>query len=568
MHMKYVIFCVFLPMIVIELKMALGVTWENYIYEIHQENDENAEIFRRYDIARRDTRDKEPTKPPGPGVETEQRPPYSTDKPTSIFPTKPSSKKIEKKMNTSGASVNTTGGRHTINKTVIDNHKYYKSSYDSSGAEKWWYPLDQGKFPPIIHERLSRNKQLSFTTEISFQFPYYGHIIESVTITNKGYLFLGDVVHKFNASLQYVAPLMADFTTNNDTVITYVDTGNRLTVQWTKLKFQKVGEFSFQCTLLKNGTIIFAYRNIPAPVVELKSDSLQHRVGISDGLRFRIIRRGLFYIKGKFYKVIAQNLYFKYHSVELPMENVKTGAAYVITPLPNCVMLKTCDACANTATAFSCVWCAAVNRCSDGVDRHRQAWFVNKCPKNNQTKCSIERPTPARTTQVNNVTASPTPRYKTKTTMKMKQKPTIVEFRRNNKTTTKSNKTPTQESKITDNNRTKEGTVDSDTKITEKPVIRSSTNKNGPLNNNGNVGARSGSESSGVSSVGIGLIVLCLVIILVALCWFVYAYHHPHSRSGRFLIEHRNPKKWFRNSDGASRGNMHYRTKTMELSES
>ena len=32
---------------------------------------------------------------------------------------------------------------------------------------------------------------------------------------------------------------------------------------------------------------------------------------------------------------LAQNIYFKYHSVDLPMENVKTGAAYVITPLPS-----------------------------------------------------------------------------------------------------------------------------------------------------------------------------------------------------------------------------------------
>ena len=32
---------------------------------------------------------------------------------------------------------------------------------------------------------------------------------------------------------------------------------------------------------------------------------------------------------------LAQNIYFKYHSVDLPMENVKTGASYVITPLPS-----------------------------------------------------------------------------------------------------------------------------------------------------------------------------------------------------------------------------------------
>ena len=57
------------------------------------------------------------------------------------------------------------------------------------------------------------------------------------------------------------------------------------------------------------------------------------------------------------------------------------------------------------------------------------------------------------------------------------------------------------------------------------------------LNSKGNKSARSGSGSSAVSGVGIGLIVLSLVIIIVALCWVVYAYQHPQSKSGRFLIE-------------------------------
>ena len=36
---------------------------------------------------------------------------------------------------------------------------------------------------------------------------------------------MGDVVHKFNTSEQYVAPLMADFRHDENTKIHYVDTG-------------------------------------------------------------------------------------------------------------------------------------------------------------------------------------------------------------------------------------------------------------------------------------------------------------------------------------------------------
>ena len=77
-------------------------------------------------------------------------------------------------------------------------------------------------------------------------------------------------------------------------------------------------------------------------------------------------------------------------------------------------------------------------------------------------------------------------------------------------------------------------------KSSTKPTAKSNKSNgenNGLLNSKGNKSARSGSRSSAVSGVGIGLIVLSLVVIMVALCWLVYAYQHPQSKSGRFLIE-------------------------------
>ena len=38
-------------------------------------------------------------------------------------------------------------------------------------------------------------------------------------------MFLGKRLHKFNASAQYAAPLMADFNAHDTTSIRYVDTG-------------------------------------------------------------------------------------------------------------------------------------------------------------------------------------------------------------------------------------------------------------------------------------------------------------------------------------------------------
>lgn len=47
------------------------------------------------------------------------------------------------------------------------------------------------------------------------------------TFSHQGFLFLGEKLHKFNASMQYVAPLMADFGAhlNENAAIRYLDTG-------------------------------------------------------------------------------------------------------------------------------------------------------------------------------------------------------------------------------------------------------------------------------------------------------------------------------------------------------
>lgn len=179
--------------------------------------------------------------------------------------------------------------------------------------------------------------------------------------------------------------------------------------------------------------------------------------------------------------------------------------------------------------------------------------------------------TSATTTQVNKVTTS---KYMNKTTDQTRPSPTEVQTEENETTrsqgpqktteltispttagktvnssekTNENQATPTKESlktihTNTTNNVTVMATQKPSTRPTKKNDSTEAKSNEGPLNIQGNHGGRSGSRSSAISNVGVGLIILSLVIILVALCWFVYAYRHPQSRSGRFLIEvRRNP---------------------------
>lgn len=65
--------------------------------------------------------------------------------------------------------------------------------------------------------------------KLSFDFPFYGHLVRNIIIATGGFLYTGDYVHSWLSITQYVAPLMANFDTGylNHSSIKYVDNGKQ-----------------------------------------------------------------------------------------------------------------------------------------------------------------------------------------------------------------------------------------------------------------------------------------------------------------------------------------------------
>jgi hypothetical protein len=63
---------------------------------------------------------------------------------------------------------------------------------------------------------------------LPFSFPFYGHVLNNITIATGGFLYTGDLVHTWLAATQYIAPLMANFDTSasDDSKVKYVKNGN------------------------------------------------------------------------------------------------------------------------------------------------------------------------------------------------------------------------------------------------------------------------------------------------------------------------------------------------------
>ena len=132
--------------------------------------------------------------------------------------------------------------------------------------------------------------------------------------------------------------------------------------------FYFIGEYSFQVILNKEGDITFNYKKVP----NLNISSINHtvKIGLSDA-----------YI---FYKILSTSkieyTIVQYHVVNVLIENIKTGNSIMFFMLKNCLQLTSCGDCLKGVEHFKCLWCPALNRCSDTMDRYRQEWIEASCP--------------------------------------------------------------------------------------------------------------------------------------------------------------------------------------------
>ncbi|KAK9888577.1 hypothetical protein WA026_000817 [Henosepilachna vigintioctopunctata] len=284
--------------------------------------------------------------------------------------------------------LNKTLAQHNItSETITYNYKYYNStSYtDPETFKHYWVNLSY--FENVsTHELLSSAHRRAATVTLSFEFPFYGHLIKNVTMATGGFLYTGDYVHAWLAATQYIAPLMANFDTSlsNDSFVRYIDNGTSFTVLWEKVALKdrpKDGDFTFQTTLHKNGDIIFAYEHVPEIIEDIKDDMHPVKVGLSDAY---IIDSKKFFIRRK--------TIYEYHRVNFQKQHIQNGTVIILKALPTCLDQTDCETCLTKKTSFLCTWCPNLKKCSSGLDRHRQAWLTH-CGHNNiknVTMCNRE----------------------------------------------------------------------------------------------------------------------------------------------------------------------------------
>ncbi|OWK49863.1 Plexin domain-containing protein 1 [Lonchura striata] len=177
------------------------------------------------------------------------------------------------------------------------------------------------------------------------------------------FIFTGDVMHRMLTATQYIAPLMANFNPSysHNSTVRYLDNGTVFVVQWDKVYLQgkeDMGSFTFQAALHSSGRIVFGYKEIPVPVLQISATQHPVKAGLSDA--FMVLNRSPD-VPGSVAESRRRTIY-EYHRVELDGSRIRSLSAVEFTPLPTCLQHQSCETCVGSELPFKCSWCHVLQR--------------------------------------------------------------------------------------------------------------------------------------------------------------------------------------------------------------
>ncbi|XP_029912870.1 plexin domain-containing protein 1-like [Myripristis murdjan] len=263
---------------------------------------------------------------------------------------------------------------------VEDSGRYYTwrsfGSEDQRTQELWIDMGDLQHGQVRVHGILSNTHRQAARVALSFDFPFYGHYLRQITIATGGFIFMGDVTHRMLTATQYIAPLMANFdpSFSKESTVQYLDNGEVFVVQWDHVRLQgkeSAGSFTFQAALHRTGTITFCYRDVPLSVEMINSAQHPVKAGLSDA--FTVMT------PSPQSADTQQRTIYEYHRVEIDTTKITNHSAFEFTALPTCLQHDSCELCLTSNQTSGCSWCNVLQRCSDGMDRHRQEWLDYAC---------------------------------------------------------------------------------------------------------------------------------------------------------------------------------------------
>ncbi|XP_035814065.2 plexin domain-containing protein 2-like isoform X2 [Amphiprion ocellaris] len=418
---------------------------------------------------------------------------------------------------------------HDNSTQIVDiDHVYYTSKIygpgDTTAKELWVNIDDMEEDEWKVHGFLSNTHRQAERVNLSFDFPFYGHLLKEITVATGGFIYTGDIIHRLLTATQYIAPLMANFdpSMSKNSTVFYCDNGTALVVQWDHVHLQdniSLGTFTFQAVLHSGGRIVFAYREIPISISNISSENHPVKVGLSDAF---VVLHEIEQIPN-----VRRRTIYEYHKVDIPKSKISSSTAVEMLPLPTCLQFSSCGPCVTSQIGFNCSWCSRLQRCSSGFDRNRQDWVDHGCPEERRD------PRCLRTLEVTNNTSQHPIHTTTPGTATSEQQ------RTSGMTSTPLSKTTTVSNPSTHSSYSRR-TISSP----QPPTSKSAPDDTEiALHINDIRDKDAGESDEGLQTGLLAGIVVVMLVMAAAIFMSIYMYNYPTSSASLFFMERR-PTRW------------------------
>ncbi|KFW68191.1 Plexin domain-containing protein 1, partial [Pygoscelis adeliae] len=173
-----------------------------------------------------------------------------------------------------------------------DNHSYYVSRIYGPGDARLrglWVDMAAANRSQVkIHGILSNTHRQASRIVLSFDFPFYGHLLRQVTIATGVMCWRSgdEMTRSFTDRRGRVSLLRCGTRRDEKTEPLWsLPPGTVFVVQWDKVYLQgkeDMGSFTFQVALHSTGRIVFGYKEIPVPVLQISAAQHPVKAGLSD----------------------------------------------------------------------------------------------------------------------------------------------------------------------------------------------------------------------------------------------------------------------------------------------
>ncbi|XP_062581280.1 plexin domain-containing protein 1-like [Saccostrea cucullata] len=206
---------------------------------------------------------------------------------------------------------------------IIRNHGYYTSKVMTKTPDfnEYWNDLKNTKGYMTL---IRGSYPISMKADLKFKFRFYGNNITKIILTSSGFLYMGQFIHNNLQDTQYTAPLMAMFEAEDSNIL-YKDFGDKFVLEWQDVYLPDKNDtkpFHFQTTLHANGTIYFAYKQVPVDLFDIDMKNHPVKVGLSDAYYIDVIAGG----------VIRRTVH-EYNRIDIDFKLVRTGTVVILDPL-------------------------------------------------------------------------------------------------------------------------------------------------------------------------------------------------------------------------------------------